>query len=277
MKHSRLARDILACFMVLLWVLGSVKVVYSASDLLPSEQAAAMLRAKGVMIGYEDGSMGWENTVTRAEAVKILLAAIGEVAPSLNRAAMSFLDVTPSHWAFGHITIAAETGLVRGRPGKVFDPDQGVTMAEFMVMVSRVYAGLGGQAGVSDPRVKIEPSWAAPEIVGWPDLVELVTDTSLSVHLDYPASRGEVGVLTARMMERIGLAYDLAGVAERLSDDGRKLLVKVDDGVAPVEVPLSDNVVWFSGGVAADSQSVMGRTVRIVLDTYGRASVVVRL
>lgn len=276
MRRGRVLRDVLACFMVLLGVLGSVRVTYSASQLLPSEQVAAILRAKEVMVGYEDGSMRWDNTVTRAEAVKILLAAIGEVAPSLKRSPMAFLDVDSSHWAFGHITMAAETGLVRGRPGNVFDPEEGVTMAEFMVMVSRVYAGLGSRAGVPDPRVRIEPFWAAPEIVGWPDLVELVTDRSLSVNLDYPASRGEVGVLTGRMMERLGLAYDLTGVVKGLSDDGRKLFLEIDDGGALIEVPFSGNVLWFGDGVGVDSQSLVGRMVRIVLDPSGKASVVVK-
>lgn len=277
MRRGSVLRGVLACFMMLLGVLGSFGMVYSASDLLPSDQVAAMLRTKEVMIGYEDGSMRWDNTVTRAEAVKILLAAIGEVAPSLKRSPAAFLDVSRSHWAFGHITMAAEIGLVRGRPGNVFDPEQGVTMAEFMVMVSRVYGGLGSRAGVPDPRVRIEPSWAAPEIVGWSDLVELVTDKSLSVNLDYPASRGEVGVLTGRMMERLGLAYDLTGVVERLSDDGGKLLLEVDDEGAPIEVPLSGNVLWFADGEPANSQSLIGRAVRIVLDISAKASVVVKL
>jgi|GEM_PF-661728 len=277
MKRGGVLRGTFLCFMVAFYTLASSRVGFSASGLVPSDQTAAMLRAKGVMIGYEDGSMRWENTVTRAEAVKILLAAIGEVAPSLGSAPMTFLDVSLSHWAFGHITMASEIGLVRGRPGKIFDPDQGVTMAEFMVMVSRVFAGLGGEAGAADPRVRIQPLWAAPEIVGWPDLVELVIEESNSVNLDYPASRGEVGVLTASMMERIGLAYDLTGVAERMSDDGTKLFLRVDGGVASIQVSLSSKVSWFAGGAASNSQSLMGRKVRVVLDTSGRASVIVGL
>jgi hypothetical protein len=277
MRRGSVLRGVLACFMMLLGVLGSFGMVYSASDLLPSDQTAAMLRAKEVMIGYEDGSMRWENTVTRAEAVKILLAAIGEVAPSLARSPMAFLDVSRSHWAFGHITMAAEIGLVRGRPGNLFDPEQGVTMAEFMVMVSRVYAGLGSRAGEPDPRVRVKPAWAEPEIVGWPDLVELVTGESLSVDLGYPASRGEVGVLTGLMMERLGLAYDLAGLVQRLSDDGTKMVLAVEDVGGPIEVLLDDEVLWFAEGAPAGPDSFVGRAVRIVLGSSGRASVVVKL
>jgi len=252
-------------------------VVCSAPSLRPSGEVEAMLKCKGVMIGYEDGSMRWETTISRAEAVKILLTAIGEVAPSLSRTPSVFLDVRASHWAFPFITMAFEVGLVKGRPGRVFDPEQAVTMAEFMVMVSRVYDSLGSQSEVGEPPITIEPAWAAPEIVRWPDLVELVLEESLSVNLDYPASRGEVGVLTARMMERLGLAYDLAGTVERLDQDGKTLLLRPLDGSFLVEVRLSGDVRWFVNGVLANPQGFVGRSVKVALDASGRGSVVVGL
>jgi hypothetical protein len=62
-----------------------------------------------------------------------------------------------------------------------------------------------------------------------------------------------------------------------LSDDGRKLFLEVDDGGAPIGVLLSGNVLWFGDGVGADSQSLVGRMVRIVFDPSGKASVVVKL
>lgn len=263
------------CFVVGLVLFGSFGVARSAHGLFPPDQVAAILRAKGVMVGYEDGTLRWEGTVSRAEAVKILLTAIGESTPSLERSTMVFLDVNQSHWAFGHITFAAEIGLIRGRPEKIFDPDQGVTMAEFMVMASRVYAGLGSQAGTVDQQVRIEPPWAASELAGWPDLVGLVAGKASAVNLDYPASRGEVAVLVAMMMERLGLAYDLTGVVETVSTKGERLLLRADDGPASVEIPLDNDVSWYVDGISANSEFVVGRRAKVVLDALGRGAVVI--
>jgi len=276
MKHRGVGRVVLACLIAASCVLCLPRQVSAVPhSLVPSEEIAAMLRAKGVMIGYEDGSMRWEGTVTRAEAVKILLTAMGEEAPSLDRSPMVFIDVSPSHWAFGHITLAAEMGIVRGRPGKIFDPEEKITMAEFMVMASRVYGGLGSRPGSTDPGVRIEPAWAAMEIVGWQDLIDVVTEKSPTANVDYPASRGEVAVLTGMVMERLGLAYDLTGVAERFSNDGSTLFLKVDDGADALKVPVAKTAAWFADGRSVNSQVLLGRAVRVTLDTLGKAAVVV--
>lgn len=246
----------------------------SVAGAIPSAQVAAMLKAKRVMIGYGNGDMRWGNTITRAEAVKLLLAAIGEVTPSLSRAPAPFGDVSQDHWAFSHISMAWEMGVVRGRPGNIFDPEEGVTMAEFMVMVSRVYVGLGSEAGAPNPRVQIKPEWASPEIAGWPDLVQLITENSRIIDLDYPASRGEIGILAGRIMERLGLAYDLSGILKDYSAGARRLLVVIEDGGRPVEVGAADGILWFSEDGFASSSALIGRKVYIVLDSEGRAGVV---
>ena len=90
--RGRKPHAMLAAVMVA-FVLISGQPAHAKTSLVPSPTLAAILRVKQVMVGYGAGEMRWENTVTRAEAVKILLAAIGEVAPSLNRAPMAFVDV----------------------------------------------------------------------------------------------------------------------------------------------------------------------------------------
>lgn len=271
----RVGRSVLAWLVVLAGMLHPLAVAHSSS-LLPPEHTAAMLRAKGVMVGYDDGLMRWDEPVTRAEAVKIVLVAIGENIPSLNRSAMPFLDVGQDHWAFGYITLAAEIGLVKGRPGRVFDPEQGVTMAEFIVMVSRVYASLGADPGNPLQGIRIEPSWAAPEVGLWCELVELIADGPVSIDLGYPASRGEVAVLTARMMERFGLAYDLSGVLELVSSDGKRVVLRTADTGPSLEVPLDESVGWYPREVGERGQGAIGKVVRIVLNASGKAALVVR-
>jgi hypothetical protein len=271
--RGRKPHAMLAAVMVA-FVLISGQPAHAKTSLVPSPTLAAILRVKQVMVGYGGGEMRWENTVTRAEAVKILLAAIGEVAPSLNRAPMAFVDVDSSHWAYGHITMAAELGMVRGRPGNVFDPEQGVTMAEFAVMVTRVYAGLGASAGPAGSKISVKPAWAAPEIVGWKDLVQLLGEGSEVLNLDYPASRGEVGTLTGLLMERLGLAYDVLGTVAGYRADEQVLTLDLPESVSAVKVPAAPDGLWYLEDKVVLPSALVGRKVGVVLDSAGKAALV---
>jgi len=270
MKREKMVKAALACFMCSAVVVGLFQVGYCASEF-----ELVVLWAKGVMVGYEDGSLRLDQPVTRAQAVKILLAAIGEGSSGPTSSNEAFLDVGRSHWAYGYVMAAAEIGLARGRPGSIFDPEQAVTMAEFAVMIGRVYTRLGGARSIAVPEIDVEPSWAAPEIAVWPELVEMLVKSGTVVNLDYPASREQVAALTAWMMDRLGLIYDLTGIVDRISQDGRRLDLRVDDSTFRVEVLLSEKVQWYMGTASADARDVVGRLVRVVLDTSGRAAVVV--
>lgn len=275
--HGGMGRVVIVWMVVCVHVSVSNGVALSASKLVPPEQVAAVLKAKNVLVGYDDGTIRWERTVTRAEAAKIVLAAMGEVVPALSRSRMPFRDVSPSHWAFAHVAVAAEMGLVKGLPGNVFDPDRGVTLAEFMVMLSRGYRMLGGLPEEARSGISIEPPWAAQEILQCPELVELVRNELPSVDLDYPASRGEVAVLTGKLMEQIGLAYDVVGVVEGLNRGGTGLILRVEDSGELLELSLPVGELCFRDGLVVNAQSIIGCAAGVVLDGDGKVAVVVAL
>lgn len=94
--------------------------------------------------GYEDGSMGYDKNITRAEITRLLVLANGneDLAKSLQGAMKIYTDVDTKHWANGVISVgttrpsdANKIAMLAGYPDKSFKPDQNVTYAELAKML----------------------------------------------------------------------------------------------------------------------------------------------
>lgn len=70
--------------------------------------AIAYAAAQGWISGYPDGSFQPEQTVTRAETVKILNRALGRPAAEQAEPETLFSDVPQTHWARAEILAAAQ-------------------------------------------------------------------------------------------------------------------------------------------------------------------------
>ncbi len=74
------------------------------------EDIVLALRARQVIVGFEDGTMRWEEGLTRAQAAKIMATAMGlyeQIEKSLSLQDM-FPDVPRAHWAFATVNLAGE-------------------------------------------------------------------------------------------------------------------------------------------------------------------------
>ena len=81
----------------------------SFSDVSPDHWAAAEIAhgaAEGWINGYPDGTFRPDAPITRAEAVKVINAALGR-APASQAASSPFADVAEGYWAYGEILAAA--------------------------------------------------------------------------------------------------------------------------------------------------------------------------
>lgn len=81
----------------------------SFSDVAGDHWAAAEIAhgaAQGWINGYPDGTFRPDASITRAEAVKVINAALGRVPADAN-AASPFADVSQDYWAYGEILAAA--------------------------------------------------------------------------------------------------------------------------------------------------------------------------
>ena len=100
--------------------------------------SSSKLNQMGLMIGYEDGSLGLDKTITRAEFVTLVLRLLNmEPETAANYGYSSFYD-TYSHWAAQNIEIAASLGYVNGYPDGTFKPDGQITSPEIQAILIRV-------------------------------------------------------------------------------------------------------------------------------------------
>ncbi|MGB9553894.1 MAG: S-layer homology domain-containing protein, partial [bacterium] len=76
---------------------------------------------KGILTGYPDGTFKPDQRITRAEIAAIVYRYLKLSPPEQTN--VNFLDLTPSHWAFGFIERIRERGIITGYPDNTFRPD----------------------------------------------------------------------------------------------------------------------------------------------------------
>jgi hypothetical protein len=100
--------------------------------------------AIGIVNGYEDGSFKPDKTVTRAEALKIILEAAGFT--DLSDTSGNFTDLdSVRDWFAKYSAFAKKAGIVSGYNDGTFRGNSGITRAEVCVIIQKVIDYLGGQ------------------------------------------------------------------------------------------------------------------------------------
>ncbi len=118
------------------------------------------LAAAGVVNGVGDGSFAPENSVTRAEFVKMIVSAFDFV-PSGEK--VSFSDVAGDEWYADAVLIAAENGIVNGYDGR-FSPLDNISCQDAALILKRV-ADIKGVSLIRPPVVETEAADYAREAV----------------------------------------------------------------------------------------------------------------
>lgn len=96
-------------------------------------EAVAALCKLGVMEGKDDGAFHPEDTLTRAEAAKLIVTMLdgGEGLTSQEVSQHTFSD-TQGHWAEPYIERCVSLGILSGRGDGTFDPNNQVTTLELL-------------------------------------------------------------------------------------------------------------------------------------------------
>ena len=101
------------------------------------DEAAEVLAALDIMTGDENGDLHLSSPVSRAEFVKMLMAAspisVGDVTY-----VSPYPDVPASHWAAPYVEAAVSAGYVTGYLDGTFRPGNTITLAEGVVMALRL-------------------------------------------------------------------------------------------------------------------------------------------
>lgn len=98
-------------------------------------QAAARMKAKGIIDGFPDGSFRPEEPVNRAQAAKILLGAAELPLHELTNDGY-FTDVKDGEWYVEYVLTAAGYRVVDGYPDFSFKPAGQINTAEFLKMLT---------------------------------------------------------------------------------------------------------------------------------------------
>jgi hypothetical protein len=126
--------------LVLCGLVGSV-FASSFTDVSTNDEhsvAINWLSDLGVVEGYEDGSYGQDQAVTRAETLKIFLLAFSHTIEEDSQTASIFSDVLSEEWYYPYVSTAVNLGIVNGYNDGTFAPSAQVSRAEAMKML--IYA-----------------------------------------------------------------------------------------------------------------------------------------
>ncbi|MFA5829357.1 MAG: S-layer homology domain-containing protein [Candidatus Gracilibacteria bacterium] len=88
----------------------------------------ALAKTEGIVGGYTDGTFHPDTSITRVEALKILLAAAKK--NIVGAAAASFVDVDQEAWYANYVNYAFANKVVSGKDATHFDPSANITRAE---------------------------------------------------------------------------------------------------------------------------------------------------
>ena len=136
----------LISFILLVAIVTSVS-VYAE----PTQGQLDDLKALKIMVGDEDGNMRLEDTITRAEATKMICTIYGlDLDTFANNVEPSkFPDVPDSHWAKNYINAMKDCGIVQGDEKGNFNPEADITNEEIIKMLVTVmgYGPMAEQTG----------------------------------------------------------------------------------------------------------------------------------
>lgn len=156
----------------------------SADTTVTADQAGNYLKALGIYKGYEDGTLGLEKNITRAEFATLAVRILGlENQQQQKKGATVFNDIGADFWGSGYINIAVERNLVKGYPeDNTFRPQGNITYAEALTVLVRL---LGYESSVEGE---------------WPNSFinksqELGITGDLSYAPDHVVNRGDIAIL----------------------------------------------------------------------------------
>ena len=110
---------------------------FSDNAEIVNKDAVAVTSAIGLFDGYEDGSFGPENVVTRAEMAVIITTMLYGAGFNVTQFAETSVFTDVPAWAEGYVNLCSSLGIVAGVGDGKFDPNATVTTAQAVLMLCR--------------------------------------------------------------------------------------------------------------------------------------------
>lgn len=274
MRRVALAFFAVLTAMLLLAAFGAPVVQAATLSDISSSWAKAdiqQLLDRGVVTGYPDGTYRPTRSVTRAEFTKLMSKAFG-IDPIDGEP--PFADAR-NHWARRYITALVNAKIIEGYEDKTFRPDQTVTRAEALAMVTRALkvTDKGEQLASDWPPTFADVTsshWAfvPVEVAGRLGLIPDYMQTKLQP--DTKATRADSAHILRVAMDTIPVKGSVVAV----DPTNNALTVKPELGEQRV-FSLPFDALLFRNGATSDLQNfTAGDQVLILTGTEGQARVV---
>ena len=93
------------------------------------------------IVGYDNGYVGPNDTLTRAEAAQIIYTLMTDQAKAENakKNGKTFVDVSKTHWAYEAITMMTKAGVMVGTGDGKFAPGAVITREQFATMIAQLF------------------------------------------------------------------------------------------------------------------------------------------
>ena len=222
----------------------------AASSTVSETEMAQVLAALDIMVGDQNGNLNLDDSVTRAQFTKLTIAA-SPMGDSVGAATTvsPYPDVPYTHWAAPYVEAAVSAGYVNGFLDGTFHPDETVTLAMGVTMVTRLL-------GYTD--TDFSGAWPSGQMTLYHNLD---LDEGISAGQDSPMTRRDAmclfyNLLTAKTksgqvyLTTLGHSLTASGEMDRLSliNSAMKGPVILDgDWQSKVDFPVSTAKVYRNG------------------------------
>ncbi len=236
------------------------------------KDAVAKTVALGIIEGYEDGTFGADQNLTRAEFAKIAVTASGaaDTATMLEGSKPNFSDVKAGAWYTGWINASESLGIFQGDGNGKFRPNDTISNQEVITVLMRMLGYNDNLAG----------AWPV-NYVTQANKIDMTDDVNIVASA--AAKRGDVVVMLSNTLDTNLVTYDKdtdefvnkqttkGGQDEKtitlLDDafDGHYVDITAFDPVTSVRDTAKQELTWNVGDVKANT--AYGKSMIIDKDT----------
>lgn len=208
-----------------------------------------------VLKGYEDGELRLEDTVSRAEFVKMIIMA-SKFKDNLFSSESNpyFSDVNSNHWAYTYIETAAKNNIISEYEDKTFKPDNAVSLEEALAVVLKL---------INDSHKTSETSWKGQQIEA---AKELGLTKGVYSSTEQPLSRENVIKLLKNLLfiknkngksyiENIG--YTTVENTKIIAKDNNGYFL-TSNGIYEVKTAIAEDAIGTTGCLVLDGEIVVG-------------------